>query len=242
MFYKNGECVELRASTVCAGLGVFATRDIARGVCVTAYAGALVQDESWYGQADYALQVNDGWTLVGHSDPSTLSPAGIAQMANDAIHPELAGVRNNCDFMIDGTSAHLRTTRAVRAGEELLVDYHISYWLGRSSNPSLAKETRAWLRCHKRVVRALERLGCTVDGYVGEREPAEDGIGVFVYSTTPTTTTTTKDGVSRDFHDSHDIPCTCPRVRRRRRVNVFLCAQDSGVPFMEVSCSHCSET
>ena len=227
-----GESVELRASTVCDGLGVFATRDIDRGVCVTAYAGTLVRDESWYARADYALQVNDGWTLVGESDPAALSPAGIAQMANDVIHFELTGLRNNCEFQIDGTVAYLRTTRAVRADEELLVDYHISYWLGRTSKRQrLAKETRTWLRCHKRVVGALERLGCTVEGYLGEREPIEEGTGVFVYATTVTTTT-----------GCEGIPCTCPRIRRRRRVNVYLRARDNGVPLMEVACSHCTDS
>ena len=247
---SDDDCpVELRWSTVCEGWGVFATRDIARGECVTAYVGELVDNTTWNGEADYALKLDDTWTLVGESDPAKLCNAGIAQMANDAIHREVSGRSNNCDFRIVGTSAFLRTTREVRRDDEMLVDYHISYWLARSSSKTLPKETRTWLRCHKRVISSLEAMGCTVDRYVLQRERADDlnttaddgdgghgGHGVFVYGT---------DG--SDMPAS--IPCTCApssgpqRHRRRgRKVNVHLYKQDSGVPLMEVACAHCDDT
>lgn len=225
--------VELRRSTVCEGWGVFAIRDIAKGECVTAYAGTLVDNDTWHGNADYALKLGDTWTLVGESDPSKLSPDGIAQMANDAIHLEISGRRNNCDFLVEGTSAYLRTTRHVHEGEEMLVDYHFSYWLARSSSKNLAKETRTWLRCHKRVISALKPLGCTVDMYMCQDTARggwdDDGHhGVFVYVTS----------------EQSDIPCACPPVhqrRRRRKINVHLYAQDSGVPLMLVACAKCDD-
>ena len=224
---------ELRRSTVCEGWGVFATRDLAKGECVTRYAGKLVSNDTWHGNADYALKLDDTWTLVGESDPSRLCADGLAQMANDAIHQEVSGQLNNCDFLVQGTCAYLRTTRPVRKGDELLVDYHFSYWLARSSSKNLTKETRTWLRCHKRVVSALEPLGCTVDRYVC-RDMArglDDGHGVFVYATEPTT-------------KPSDIPCACPPVRARRRrqkINVHLYAQDNGVPLMLVACAKCDD-
>jgi hypothetical protein len=96
--------------------------------------------------------------------------AGVAHLANDAIHREVTGRDNNCDFIEDrqgclsGRRAkrpprlHLVSTRKVRRGEELLVSYSLGYWLGRERDPHVPAELRRWIAFHRRVTEALPGL------------------------------------------------------------------------------------
>jgi hypothetical protein len=41
----------------------------------------------------------------------------------------------------------LRACRRISAGQELLVDYHITYWLSRRKRAGLSGSLRHWLQC-----------------------------------------------------------------------------------------------
>lgn len=63
-----------------------------------------------------------------------LGRRGFGHMLNDAVHPEVTGKSNNCTFVIhtEARRAYIATIRAVRAGAELTVPYHVTYWAGRA--------------------------------------------------------------------------------------------------------------
>lgn len=101
---------------------------------------------------------------------------GFGHMFNDAVHTEATGRRNNCCFVFRSSSsspspfppphpcadqrayAYLRTTRHVRAGQELLVPYHVTYWSERA--PALAKQQQQQSkRVPKRMVDFCARMG-----------------------------------------------------------------------------------
>ena len=169
---QHGPLVRVRRSRVCRGVGVFAARSVPAGTVMTAYPfvrrGFRRSRREAAKRSDYEYEwTRDGATLDG--DPSLLAaipprrrPAGCAHLANDAIHREVTGRDNNCDFL-EGRGdpkrprLHLVTTRAVRRGEELLVSYSLGYWLSRektAADPAL----RRWIACHRRVTEALPHL------------------------------------------------------------------------------------
>lgn len=129
-----------------AGLGLFAhdpgaeagERVFGRGERVIPYEGetasvrterqAIARDP---GRRVYALDYSAGrraYTVDG-SDPLRSS---AARYANDAKAPGTPkGVRNNADFRILDGAPWLCASRAIRNGEEILVEYGSGYWGGR---------------------------------------------------------------------------------------------------------------
>jgi hypothetical protein len=122
------------------------------------------EDLFWYlyapRRADYYLQPSP----EDHS-------SGIAHMANDAIHPEVTGRNNNCEFCETETGlVYLQTIRPVRAGEELLVDYTLPYWIDRARSataPPLPPRLQRMLERISRVQGLLSAFDAKVRGYVG---------------------------------------------------------------------------
>ena len=129
---------------------------------------------------DYALQRSDGTSIDGH--PHVLSKAafylkrknrgdhhgwGVANLANDAIHPELTGRTNNCDFVEIGSRVYLVTSQNVAAEEELLVAYSLSYWMDRVHNEAWTPAMREWLGFQVRVRDALRPLHVDLEEYLG---------------------------------------------------------------------------
>jgi hypothetical protein len=176
------------------GRGVFTVREVPRGCIVTGYDGPLVVSRSGdvsQRVADYALDIPPGCDVpagsfilgrrlgVEAADPEALeaeglslvagSPGpGLAQQANDAVHFEVTGRRNNCEFHFPpGTwHAYLRTTRDLRAGEELLVDYNVCYWTRRAV-PRRLRRLRAFVERATAVQQRLERLELGLELYLG---------------------------------------------------------------------------
>lgn len=159
--------VEIRASHVCDGVGVFTTTDVKQGTCVTEYSGHLVRSTKKVNN-DYALELGDGWTLVG--DEYATCASSIGQLANDAIHLEISGKKNNCEFhFAGGRRVFLRTLVDVPKDTELLVEYHITYWLGRSNRPELPLPLTSWLKNHEIVAEAVQRKGWELARYITRR-------------------------------------------------------------------------
>ena len=189
-------------SRVCDGVGVFATRSVPAGTVMTAdpcvrrggYRGT--RSEAGH-DADYEYEWGDGVSLDGHPKRIAHLPrhrrAGVAHLANDAIHREVTGRDNNCDFVEDRRMParprlHLVTTRAVRRGEELLVSYSLGYWLSREdaiaqANPELGE----WIACHRRVREAVPHLW--LHEYVGAFAEANGGEDHLVYMASCSTRT-----------------------------------------------------
>lgn len=220
------QMVELRdqSSLKGAGRGLFATRHLPRGTPVTWYAGVLISkrdctrkrssynDEELYG---YSFQVTQDLLLVGRSVP--VPGQGLAQFANDAIHPEISGgISNNCTFEVvqrtrrqqqgvgmqgvgdqgvrhqdtdaDAASCawrvYLVTERDVFPGEELLVSYHISYWLDHDAtrisarlSTRLPPELVFWLECQTSVQAMLREClheGLNIEEYVNSHAEEDD--------------------------------------------------------------------
>lgn len=189
--YRCGRCghpdssIVLASSRICVGLGVFARRDIPAGSVVTFYDGHLTQENA---DDDYAFEMpscfaprgETGWQVVGHrGDDRSLRGKGLAQMVNDAIHPEATRRGNNCHFVFRWDSEHgqtvriyLQTMRSVPAGRELLAPYGLNYWVARASrfvHRITGRTTRLgeWLKCHEYVISKMKRRGWEVEDYKG---------------------------------------------------------------------------
>lgn len=162
-----------------AGRGLFATRWLPEGTYVTAYPGPLVDYKSISNRTRaatkyhrkvqlYELEIVNGTTaLMFRPDPDDLTK-GIAHMANDAIHPEVTGFSNNCDFIQDeNCNVYLCTTRNVRRGEELLVDYLLPYWTSYKRPPKLISK---WLEGVRKIQKTLNTMDVELEQYMGNDE------------------------------------------------------------------------
>ncbi len=162
-----------------AGRGVFAMCDLPAQAWVTPYSG---RDVPWdepldAAQNDYTLEAPPSRRGPGHSRVGEPQPGprdGAAQLCNDAIHEQVTGRRNNCTFDWHAGEPYLRTTQAVAAGEELLVEYHITYWLSRARWDALPPEARAWLECVAALRKVLRALGWELEAYRDSRSDPED--------------------------------------------------------------------
>lgn len=195
-----GAVVELRRSTVCDGWGVFAATDIPANTTVTRYDGRLCStikgldvEDAVYAYV-FAPRADAGrgggettcMYIIGQRDASAanVTERGIGQFLNDAIHPEITGRKNNCRFVESADyRLYIATKRPIRAGEELLVSYHLSYWIGLLRKPRLLRKLRIprelvdWTRCHKNVEDLLRRQlhrGISLDAYIGVRLVNDD--------------------------------------------------------------------
>lgn len=110
-----------------AGKGLFTSVDIPKGAWVTEYKGRLcywkeVKDQDGYN--GYIFKLNNTWAIDGLK---TLKAKG--RYANDArgLH-RAEGCRNNSEFITKGRKCYIATTRRIRKGEEIFVDYGQAYW------------------------------------------------------------------------------------------------------------------
>lgn len=186
--------VRVGRSSICEGRGLFAARFLPKGTLVTQYCGARrgpsanrtrassLEKTDNVEATEYSFECADGSSIDGRPGlwSGVKCRGGVAQFANDALHPEATGRKNNCAFVEVPPSrgsvvvrVYLRTTRDVRAGDELLVPYSLCYWLSRARNRPdvIPAGLIAWLNCHvlmeDAVRTALRSDGSTLDGYVG---------------------------------------------------------------------------
>lgn len=271
---RNGILVYLAPSGVCDGVGVFAKRDLDPGSFVTAYAGVQKTAEARrketsrprrksssegggaaaFRKSCYIYVTDDGTALNGAlPGNSRWTRYGLAHMANDAIDAHLTGgPDNNCEFKEvrvrrrgGAWRVYLKTARAVKAHEELLVPYGLDYWLNHLRSPhtsacrefvaSLPRDTLHYLSCHLFVE---NRLGSRVDGlkllhfhgYVTAEEDVLEMIYVVTYD----------DATAADSGSA--CTCTCMREDEMKcaRWVVRLEAEEGGRRVrMEPSCTWC---
>lgn len=175
----DGPLVAVRRSTVApgAGRGVVALRELPRGALVTEYAGDMRPPGTACSNAelDFALEVpvrhapdgRPGWLLVGRRDPRPGD--GVAQIANDAVHPCATNRSNNCEFHWEGGACFLRATRRILPGQELMVSYHLVYWLGKRAEEHLRPRARRWLGAVRAANALLIEHGFFLDDWVQQQ-------------------------------------------------------------------------
>lgn len=161
--------VEVRASGLRgAGYGVFARHSIPSGAFVTPFDGRLVPahtrvtSKTW----DYEYQMAHGAHIV----PALTARfgRGLGHLLNDAIHPDVTGVVNNCEFYERARAMlWIRTRRDVSAGEELLVPYGFQYWCARGGDPRLTPAVREWCMVQGAASQLLASSCAIVEEYLG---------------------------------------------------------------------------
>lgn len=124
--------VEIRQSNIAAaGLGLFATRDFAKGERVVHYGGEVISLEELHNRYGWMkdntgefLQITAPYTIgIADSDNSrdAIRIRGAGAYVNDP-----RGTRFEENVTLDDT--HLHTTRPVKAGEEFFAVYGDEYW------------------------------------------------------------------------------------------------------------------
>lgn len=110
-----------------AGIGLFAAEDIKRGHLIVHVTGPRItikEIEESHSENDYLLELNDG-------TGDCIEVQGDARFANDAKgRTSTPGIVNNALFRsADDHSMYLEATRAIKSGEEILVNYGKGYWI-----------------------------------------------------------------------------------------------------------------
>lgn len=145
------EMYRVASSSVCQGRGVFATEPIPQGTVITPYSGALYRFPHPFlriSPSPYLyIYADERWVIDGDEEPSEKwMCGGHAQLANDAVHPDVTRKTNNCvlrelhsneqneepDICNMHACLYLVAARDVEQGEELLVAYGLEYWLSDS--------------------------------------------------------------------------------------------------------------
>jgi len=179
--------VYLATSNVCPGRGVFAAHDMPKNTPLTAYAGSYKQcskgnkkdnnEASKIGNAyEYVIDCDDYEIDGSKAGDSWWNTYGVAQYANDALHPDVSGFSNNCDFkefrVYIGKMSHfaqgqhdpqnwrprifLVANRDIIRGEELLVSYGLPYWMNmKNKSEHWAREKYGdnlyeWVMCQNK--------------------------------------------------------------------------------------------
>ena len=110
-----------------AGLGVFAREDIGRGKRIVEYKGRLqlwneVKHEDGYNA--YLFRLNRRYALNAITYKKS-----YARYVNDARgFSRIKGLRNNCEYVVEGNRCYIHSIRKIKKGEELLVPYGKAYW------------------------------------------------------------------------------------------------------------------
>jgi SET domain len=200
--HGDDSIVKVLPSNVCEGNGLFSTRRISKGTPITRYHGRIVGSKEYQTltplETAYTymiVQKTRKVYLVGYKNVDELAGKGVAQLANDAIHHELTGLHNNCRFEERGHRVYLVAKRDIAPNEELLVSYHISYWIETVRYQhvgvciALPDHVRFWISCHLALEdllrKRLHRKKLEIDAYHGLRTDVNENketIGVVTYS------------------------------------------------------------
>jgi uncharacterized protein len=116
-----------------SGKGLFTTIDIAKGKRIVEYKGRLVKwKDVKYEDATngYLLYITSQAVIDGRPSKT------FGRYTNDAKgFARVEGLRNNAEYVTEGTRCFIEATRNIKAGDEILVGYGNDYW-------KLDKETR----------------------------------------------------------------------------------------------------
>jgi len=112
-----------------AGMGLFTDKPIAKDAKVIEYRGEIIGYNEYRRRArnekdHYLFFVRQNLCI-----DALHTPQYKARYANDAAGlTRVKGLRNNCDYIIFGDRCFIVASRAIKAGEEIFVNYTRSYW------------------------------------------------------------------------------------------------------------------
>lgn len=125
--------VEVRPSAI-AGMGLFATADVAAGAFIAPYGGeplsAAAVDRRYGGAVTDPKQAHDVVCPYGVTcEDGRTYDAGIRRGAGAYANHAPAGTKPNA-AIVDHPMPHLSALRRIRAGDEIYLDYGADYWDG----------------------------------------------------------------------------------------------------------------
>ncbi len=112
-----------------AGKGLFTSTPIKKGTRVIEYLGEIIDWKEYERRVEkdedgYLFFINkktciDAWNTPEHK----------ARYANDAAGlSKVKGMKNNCEYEIEGKQCFILSTKDIAAGEEIFVSYTKEYW------------------------------------------------------------------------------------------------------------------
>ncbi len=110
-----------------AGKGLFTEKEIAKGIRIVEYKGKLrkwkeVKHED--GHNGYLMYITRN--AVIDARPSTKT---LGRYANDAQgFVRIVGLKNNCEYVSEGTKCFIESIRPIKKSEEILVGYGKDFW------------------------------------------------------------------------------------------------------------------
>jgi len=122
----------LKVKKSSAGLGLFATKDIPKGVCMIEYFGReLSEAEQYTSRSKYLFEINSKITIDGGMRENT------ARYINHSCKP-------NSEVEIKNKKVFIFSKRKIKAGEELCYDYGKEYF-----NEHIKKRGCRCINCKK---------------------------------------------------------------------------------------------
>lgn len=112
-----------------SGKGLFTTTPIKKGSKVIEYKGEIID---WKEYEKRVKEDKDGYLFFINKKTcidAWNTPQHKARYANDAQGlSRTKGLKNNCVYEIEDNKCYIVSTRDIKAGEEIFVDYTKEYW------------------------------------------------------------------------------------------------------------------
>jgi SET domain-containing protein len=106
----------LKVKKSSAGCGLFATKEIPKGVCLIEYFGRVLSEEEQYtSRSKYLFEINSKITIDGRAREN------IARYINHSCKP-------NAEVEIKKGKVFIFSIRKIKAGEEISYDYGKEYF------------------------------------------------------------------------------------------------------------------
>jgi uncharacterized protein len=107
---------ELKVKRSSAGLGLFAGKEIPKGVCIVEYFGRVISKEEQYtSRSKYLFEINSKITIDGRAREN------IARYINHSCKP-------NAEVEIKKGKIFIFSKKKIKAGEEICYDYGKEYF------------------------------------------------------------------------------------------------------------------
>lgn len=165
--------IEVRTSSICDGLGVFAKRKIYKNDLITSYSANIMRADKAPNDSVYVLEKESNTkckhreVYVGIHDLSDLKRRGVAQLVNDAISPSLTGRRNNSRFYTMERGVYIQALCDIEPGEEIFVSYGFSYWSYQIKNKpfKFGEKYVRWIELMDRFAKMLHDIDSRTEIY-----------------------------------------------------------------------------
>jgi SET domain-containing protein len=127
MAFLSGQLFIKTSSIPYAGKGLFTRKPIPKGTRIIEYKGRMstwkeVDHQSWTNGYIFYIDRN-------HVVNAATYKKALGRFANDARGLyRVKGLKNNAEYVPEGSRVYIDATRDIPAGAEILVDYGKEYW------------------------------------------------------------------------------------------------------------------